>query len=374
MSRYALVGPLPPYRGGIAHFSLRTWRTLVDRDHEVTPVTFTRQYPGPLFPGTTQYETEPSPTPSPVHRWIDSIGPWSWLATGRRLRRIAPDAIVFNYWMPFFAPSYGTVLRTARRPAIGLIHNAIPHERRPGDRPLGAWFLRRCAGCVVLSAEVERDLRTLGVEAPIRRIHHPIYDHFGEPMPRDEARRRLGLDPDRPLLLFFGYVRAYKGLDLLIDALDRLRARHPALQLVVAGEFYEDERAYREQIARLGLESRVHLRAGYVPDGDVPLLFSACDAVVQPYRTATQSGVAQVAYHFGRPMVLTDVGGLSEIVPHDEAGLVVAPGDVGALASALERLYEPGTLERLERGVVTRRTLFSWERLAEAIEDLTISH
>jgi len=372
MSHYALVGPLPPYRGGIAHFTLRTWQTLLERGHDVTPVTFTRQYPGPLFPGTSQYEDLPSPTPTPVHRWIDSTGPWSWWSTGRRLHRLAPDALVFNYWMPFFAPSYGTVLRAAGRPAIGLIHNAIPHERRPGDRPLGSWFLRACAGCVVLSAEVERDLRTLGVEAPIRRIEHPIYDHFGEVLPRDEARRRLGLDPDRPLLLFFGYVRAYKGLDLLIEALDRLGDRHPTVQLVVAGEFYEDEQAYRREIARRGLDTRVHLRAGYVPDDDVSLLFSACDAVVQPYRTATQSGVAQIAYHFGRPMVITDVGGLAEIVPHELAGLVVPPGDAEALAAAVDRIFEPGVLERLERGVADRRALFSWERLAEAIEDLAI--
>jgi len=366
--RLGLIGALPPYRGGIAHFSLRTWQTLVDRGHEVRPVTFSRQYPGFLFPGSTQFETEATPVPSPVHRWIDSIGPVSWVRTGRRLRDL--EALVFNHWMPFFGPAYGTIARTAGRPTIGVVHNAIPHERRPGDRALGRWFLNRCDGCVVLSEEVERDLRILGVTAPIRRIHHPIYDHFGDPVDRREARSRLGLDPDRPLILFFGYVRAYKGLDVLIDALARVREDMPALQLVVAGEFYEDEQLTRDRIVRLGLESRVRIRAGYVPDTDVALLFSACDAVVQPYRTATQSGVAQIAYHFGRAMVLSDVGGLAEIVPHGEAGLVVPPADPHALAEALRKLYENDRYLALEEGARARRHLFAWERLAESIESL----
>lgn len=368
-SRLALVGALPPYRGGIAHFTRRTWEALVAGGHQVRPVTFTRQYPGLLFPGSTQFESEPTPVPSPVNRWVDSIGPATWWTTGRRLRDV--DAVVFNHWMPFFGPAYGTIARASGRPAIGIVHNAIPHERRPGDHVLGAWFLRRCAGCVVLSEEVERDLRTLGVEAPIRRIHHPIYDHFGDPIDRHEARRRLGLDPERPVILFFGYVRAYKGLDVLLEALARVRDELPSLQLVVAGEFYEDEQLTRDRITRLGLHEQVHLRAGYVPDDDVPLLFSACDAVVQPYRTATQSGVAQIAYHFGRAMILSDVGGLSEIVPHGEAGLVVPPSDPDALADALQELYAPGRIGHLEAGVRSRRRLFSWERLVGAIESLT---
>lgn len=366
--RLALIGALPPYRGGIAHFSLRTWETLAARGHDVRGVTFTRQYPDRLFPGSTQFESTPTPTPAPVDRWIDSIGPHSWWTTGRRLRD--RDALVFNHWMPFFGPAYGSIARAAGRPAIGLIHNAIPHERRPGDRMLGTWFLRRCAGCVVLSEEVERDLRTLGVTAPVRRIHHPIYDHFGDPVDRLDARRALGLDPERPTVLFFGYVRAYKGLDVLLDALARVGDDVPALQLVVAGEFYEDEGLTRRRIADLGLGDRVILRTGYVPDADVPLLFSACDAVVQPYRTATQSGVAQIAYHFGRAMVISDVGGLAEIVPHGEAGLVVPPSDPDALAGSLRELFRPGVRDALEAGVRARRSLFAWDRLAEAIEDL----
>lgn len=372
--RIALVGSLPPYRGGIAHFTTQTWQVLAARGHEVHGVSFSRQYPGLLFPGSTQYEPQPVPTPGPVQRWIDSVGPASWVRSGRRLRALAPDAVVFNYWMPFFGPAYGTVLRQSRAPGIGIIHNAIPHERRPFDRALGRWFLSACRGFVVLSEEVEHDLRALGHEAPIVRVPHPIYDRFGPAPTREDARRQLGLDPERPLLLFFGYVRAYKGLDDLIDALARVHRTRPEVQLLVAGEFYEDEERTRSRIRDLGLEASVHLRAGYLPDDAVAPCFAAADAVVQPYRSATQSGVAQIAYHFGRAMILTDVGGLAEIVPHEIAGLVVPPANVPALAAAIERFYAEELESHLAENVRNRRKLFSWDRLAEAIETLVPAH
>lgn len=368
--RIVLVGSLPPYRGGIAHFTTAAWEVLAARGHDVHGVTFSRQYPSMLFPGSTQYEPAEVATPGPVHRWIDSVGPWSWERCARRIRALSPDAVVFNYWMPFFGPAYGSVLRRSGAHGIGIVHNAIPHERRPFDGAFGAWFLRACRGFVVLSEEVEHDLRALGHRAPIERIHHPIYDRFGPAPDRLEARKMLGLDPERPLLLFFGYVRAYKGLDVLLEALATVRRARPQVQLLVAGEFYEDEQGYRERIRELGLQDSVHLRAGYLPDEAVAPCFAAADAVVQPYRTATQSGVAQIAYHFGRAMILTDVGGLAEIVPHDIAGLVVPPSDPLALAAAIERFYAEGLEPRLAENVRNRRSLFSWDRLAEAIERL----
>lgn len=370
--RLVLVGSLPPYRGGIAHFTTQTWEVLAARGHEVHGVSFSRQYPGLLFPGSTQYEPNEVSTPGPVHRWIDSVQPWSWRQSGRRIRALAPDAVVFNYWMPFFGPAYGTVLRSAHARGIGIIHNAIPHERRPFDRSFGRWFLSACAGFVVLSEEVEHDLRALGHDVPIVRIHHPVYDRFGPAPTRAGARRMLGLDPERPLLLFFGYVRAYKGLDVLLEALAVVRRQRPQVQLLVAGEFYEDEASTRQRIVALGLEDAVHLRAGYLPDAEVAPCFAAADAVVQPYRTATQSGVAQIAYHFGRAMILTDVGGLAEIVPDDVAGLVVPPSDVPALAAAIERFYAEDLEPRFAQNVRDRRHLFSWDRLAEAIESLVV--
>lgn len=370
-ARITVVGPMPPYRGGIAHFTTSLMRTLAFRGHRVLGINFRRQYPGLLFPGKTQYEDHDIALDVPVQRTLDSIAPWSWFDTGRRIRAWRPQAVVYAHWMPFFAPAYGSVLRTCGRGGIrhlGLVHNAIPHEPRPGDRVLNRWFLRACDGHLVLSEEVERDLRRLGFLGPIARGRHPVYDLFGERIDRNEARRRLGLDADAQIVLFFGYVRPYKGLDLLIEAFSR--ARTPGRQLLVVGEFYEGEEAARRQIAALGLSGRVRLHPEYVPSEEVGLWFGASDLVVQPYRTATQSGVAQVAFHFGRPLIVTDVGGLAEIVPDGEAGLVVPPEDPAALAAAIDRFFEEGLGPRLEQGVERLRARDSWAALAEKLESL----
>lgn len=369
--RIALVGPLPPYRGGIAHFTTTLLRHLHDRGHEVLGVNFSRQYPDLLFPGKTQFEEGEVEVPAPTHRWLDSVGPWSWWRTGRRIRAWKPDAVIYAYWMPFFGPAFGSVLRAAGRRDvrhIGLDHNAIPHEHRPGDRILGNWFLRACDAHLVLSEEVERDLRSLGVRATIERRHHPIYDLFGDPVPREVARRRLDVDDDARTLLFFGYVRPYKGLDVLVEALARCRTER--LELFVVGEFYEGEEATRARIAELGLGDRVRLQSGYVPTDEVSTWFGAADVVVQPYVTASQSGVAQVAFQCEKPLILTDVGGLAEIVPDGEAGLVVPPSDPGALAAAIDRFFEKGLAERLTEGVLRQRKRFSWDALVDALEGL----
>ena len=283
--------------------------------------------------------------------------------------------MLFNYWMPFFGPAYGTVLRRARSEGtrgLAIVHNAIPHERRPGDTLLGRWFLRHCDGFVVLSEEVERDLRTLGAKGEIRRIQHPRYDIFGKAIPRGMARDALGLPADAPVLLFFGYVRRYKGLGVLLNAMPRVRERIPDVRLVVAGEFYEDEKIYRDLVRRLDLDEVVDLRADYIPDEEVAAWFGASNVVVQPYVSATQSGVAQIAFHFGRPMILTDVGGLAEVVPHDRAGLVVPPDDAAALSDAIVRYFDEGLEESLSEGVRAERGKYSWDRLYEAVESLIV--
>jgi glycosyltransferase involved in cell wall biosynthesis len=369
--RLSLIAPLPPYRGGIAQFATSSWEALAGAGHDVQAISFRRQYPGPLFPGRSQYDPQPPPTPGPVSRVLDSVGPWSWFRAASQIRAFDPDLLFFHYWMPFFAPAYGTVRRRAGRVrAISLVHNAIPHERRPLDRQLGRWFLNRNQGFIVLSEEVEQDLRRLGLFQPVRRIHHPIYDRFGEAPSREEARSILGIAPDTPLLLFFGYVREYKGLEYLLEAVTIARERLPELRLIVAGEFYESERKYREQIARLGIPHAVQIRNEFLPDTEVAQLFAACDAVVQPYVTASQSGVAQIAFHFEKAMILTDVGGLAEIVPDGEAGLVVPPADSDALGHAIERFFTERLAKHLEEGVRQRKEQFSWNRLVEAVESL----
>jgi D-inositol-3-phosphate glycosyltransferase len=373
--RLSMIAPLPPYRGGIAQFATCSWEALEAAGHQVQPVSFTRQYPQMLFPGRSQYDPTAQSTPGPVLRRIDSIAPWTWFQTARLIADSSPDLMFFHHWMPFFAPAYGTILRRTRRlrpqtRTFTLVHNAIPHERRPFDARLNHWFMSQCDGFIVLSEEVERDLWLLGLRQPVRRIHHPIYDRFGRPPSREVARDRLGIAPETPLILFFGYVRAYKGLDVLLDAVAEVRTRIPEVRLIVGGEFYEDESGYRDQIARLGIARAVELRNEYLAEPDVATLFAACDVVVQPYLSATQSGVAQVAFHFEKPMILTDVGGLAEIVQDGKAGLVVPPGDPDALADAITQFFDEHLADRLIGGVRARKAEFSWDRVVEALEDL----
>lgn len=372
MPRITLLGPAWPYRGGIAHFLAATARVLTDHGHEVRVVTFRRQYPEILFPGKTQLDAGPPPPAVPTApRLLDTLNPLTWRRTARRIAADGTDVLVFMYWMPFLAPALGMVARTFQRRGVtvlAVVHNAIPHERRPGDLSLGRYALGACDGLVVMSEKVRGDLGRLGLTAPVRTVAHPVYTNFGDPTPRAEARDRLGLPPDTPVFLFFGFIRRYKGLHVLLDAMRDVRARVPEARLVVAGEFYADEEALRAQAAELG--DAVRLDADYIPDGRVGLYFSAADAVVQPYLTATQSGVAQIAFHFGRPVITTDVGGLAEIVPDGEAGLVVPPEDPSALADAMVRFVEEDLGERLAAGVRRQRERYSWDRLAEAIESL----
>jgi len=376
-----VVGPMHPYRGGIAHFTEMTVTGLADRGHDVHPVSFSRQYPELLFPGKTQYEPE-SDAPDAVRgvpRLLDSINPVSWFRTGFHVRDAAPDAVVFQYWMPFFAPAYGVVARGLRRhygiPSFAVVHNALPHERHLGDALLSRFFLCACAGHVVMSDAVAADTRRLaGSGAQIEQIAHPVYERFGDPVSTSEARATLGLPDDAPVILFFGFVREYKGLHVLLEALPDVLTDLPDLHLVVAGEPYDDPKRYRKIIDRHGLQDRVQWHDDYIPSDEVPTYFCAADLVVQPYVSATQSGVAQIATHFERPMVVTDVGGLAETIPHEEAGFIVPPEAPSALADAITRFFRDDWAERLADGVRERKHAQQPARLMEAIEGLVAAH
>jgi glycosyltransferase involved in cell wall biosynthesis len=373
----AVVGPMHPYRGGIAHFTEMTITGLAERGHDVRPVTFSRQYPEWLFPGKTQYEPDSDAPPlvRSAPRLLDTVNPLSWIRTAQALRAAAPDAVVFQYWMPFFAPAYGVVarlLRWADIPSLAVVHNALPHERHWGDAVLSRFFLRACEGHVVMSDAVADDLQALRrPDAAVRRIEHPVYERFGDPVPRGKARAALGLPLDAPVLLFFGFVREYKGLHVLLEALPRVLEGRPDAHLVVAGEPYDDPARYRRLIARHDLTDRVHWYDQYVPSGAVPTVFSAADLVVQPYVSATQSGVAKIATHFEVPMIVTDVGGLAEAIPHEEVGFVVPPERPRALAEAILRYFEEDWHDRLVDGLRARRHRQHPDRLFEALEALT---
>lgn len=363
-----LISPAHPYRGGIAAFTERLARQLQAEGHDVRIYTFTLQYPGFLFPGKTQYSSEPAPADLRIERWLSSVNPVTWLRLGRRIRHERPDVLVLAYWMPFMAPSMGTVARIARgnghTRVVALCHNLIPHESRPGDTLLTRWLLGSVSGVMSLSQSVCDDVHRFCPQMPTMASPHPIYDSFGPLVSREEACAHLGLDPQTRYLLFFGLIRAYKGLDWLLDACARSEAiRSGRYRLVVAGEFYSGEQEYRQQARDLGIDERIEWRTEFVPDSEVRHYFSASDLVVQPYKTATQSGVTQIAYHFQKPMLVTRVGGLPEMVPDGRAGYVVEP-DASSIAAAIDRFAteQPD----FSAGLADERKRYSWEQFASS--------
>jgi glycosyltransferase involved in cell wall biosynthesis len=300
-------------------------------------------------------------------RLLDTIDPRTWSRAARQIAEGGADVAVLHYWMPFVGPALGTLARALRRRGVRVVtvvHNALPHEPGPLDRPLARYALSAADRLVVMSAGVRADVERLGVRVPVREAAHPAYDHFGAAVPRPEARAALGLPDGAPVLLFFGFVRRYKGIGVLLDAMPAVAASVPGVRLVVAGEFYGDEGALRAQARPLG--EAVRFDADYIPDAAVGLYFGAADAVVQPYLSATQSGVAGVAFHFGRPVVTTDVGGLAADV--GDAGIVVPPNDAGALADALVRVLTGDTAARLG-ALASQRGRASWDSLSEAVEE-----
>lgn len=361
--RIGLLGPLAPWRGGLAQYLALLGEALAAHA-EVRAVTFTRQYPGVLFPGRSQLDpTAPRPG-FPVEARLDSIGPLSWAATARALERFAPGAVILKWWMPFFAPAFASSVAPLRRRGTRVVlvcDNLVPHERRPFDLAFTRWMLRESDGYLVMSDSVQRDLERLKPGATFRRVPHPLYAQFDRGRwTRASARAALKLDGD--VAVFFGYVRRYKGLDTLLDAWPRVRARRPAT-LVVAGDFYEDAAPYRAQAARAG-EGAVRLMEGYLPDEQVEALFKAADVVVLPYRSGTQSGVTHVAYALGVPVITTDVGGLAESVVPGETGLVVPAEDPRALADALLRYFEQGLATPMREAVRRYQQTHSWSVLA----------
>lgn len=371
-----ILGPAWPYRGGIAAFSERLARQYQREGHEVELVTFTLQYPSFLFPGKTQYSTDPAPEGLPTRRMMSSVNPLSWWRTGRWVKRQHADLLLCAFWLPFMAPCLGTVMRIAKSKKtkrVGILHNLVPHEHRPGDSLFARYFVRSNDAFVTLSQSVLEDIDRFDPERRRPRCYspHPLYDHYGAPMERSAALQALGLDPALRYVLFFGFIREYKGLDLLLDAMADTRLKSLDVRLIVAGEFYGDPKPYLDQIERLHLGDRVVLKTDFIPDHEVGLYFSAADVVAQPYRSATQSGVSQIAYHYEKPMVVTRVGGLPEIVPDGKAGFVVEP-DGPAIADALVRYFadEATWHERLTAGVRDEKRKYGWDKLTAAISSL----
>lgn len=372
--KITIVGPAHPYRGGLASILEILARTFQRRGAEVRIRTFTLQYPSLLFPGESQTVETPPPGDLHITRCVNTVNPFNWLRIGEAIRRERPDFVLMKYWTPFMAPCFGTIARLARRnghtKVLCQIDNVEPHEHHVIDRPCNRYFLHSVDGFIYMSEQVHRELGAY-TSAPALFSPHPLFENFGARIERSEACVRLGLNPDLRYVLFFGLVRDYKGLDLLLEAWALLRQRGATAgrRLIVAGEFYTSKEPYLRQIADHGLQDEVLLHDHFVPDEAVKYYFSAADFVVQPYKTATQSGVTQIAYQFCVPMVVTNVGGLAEIVPDGRVGYVCEP-TAESVAAAIERMYEGDTLTRFRRNCVDERRRFSWEEMCNRITEL----
>lgn len=369
--KITILGPAHPFRGGLASIMEMMARTFVRRGDEVDIKTFTVQYPSLLFPGKSQTVATPPPGDLSICRCVNTVNPFNWVRIGRRIRRERPDFVLMKYWTPFMAPCFGTIARIARGNGhtriLCQIDNVEPHERHLTDKPFNRYYLRSVDGFVYMSEQVHGELREY-TSAPALFSPHPLFENFGERVARSEACVRLGLDPAVGYVLFFGLIREYKGLDLLLEAWAELKRNgHTAgRRLIVAGEFYAAREPYLRLIADNGLQEDVLLHDRFIPDELVKYYFSAADFVVQPYKTATQSGVTQIAYQFCVPMVVTRVGGLAEIVPDGRVGYVCESTAKG-VAGAIVRMYEGDALERFRLNCLEERKRFSWEEMCDRI-------
>ncbi|GGH71834.1 glycosyltransferase involved in cell wall biosynthesis [Filimonas zeae] len=385
MQKAVIIGPAHPLRGGLASFNERLARQFMADGFDTAIYTFSLQYPGFLFPGTTQYSSEPAPTDLNIKVCINSVNPLNWLQVGNELRKLKPDIIVVRYWLPFMGPCLGTILRQVKKnkhtKVVCIADNVLPHEKRPGDKPFTAYFVKPIDAFVTMSEKVMKDLR-LFTQKPAQQVVHPLYDNFGAAVDKTAARKQLGLPAEAPIILFFGFIRRYKGLDILLDAMAVLKNRQAAItcgdtqktissadiRLVVAGEFYKDEEAYHEQIARLGIADVLELRTSFITDSEVKYYLSAADFVIQPYREATQSGVTPLAYHFEVPMLVTNVGGLADMVPDGKVGVVASP-DAESVANHIEELYRTGAAFYMP-GLREEKKKYSWKVLTDTIRNL----
>jgi len=370
-----LLGTAHPYRGGLASYNERLAQQFLSEGHDIEIFTFTLQYPGFLFPGKSQYTNSPAPRGLKITRVLNSINPFSWIRTGRRIRKKNPDILLIKYWHPFMAPCFGMAARIAAKNTsantrvITIFDNVIPHERKPFDRLLTRYFTKSIDGAVIMSKSVGDDLKEFRTDIPVVYNPHPLYDNYGDKILREVALKKLSLSDEYSYLLFFGFIRAYKGLDLLLEAFADERLRNLRLRLIVAGEFYESDLPYRNLIMDLGIRNDVILFDRFIREDEVASFFSAADLVVQPYRSATQSGVTQIAYHFEKPMLVTDVGGLSEIVPDGKCGYVVKP-EPKQISEAIIDYFSNNREQQFTEGVRQEKTKFTWDRLTSSIIEI----
>jgi D-inositol-3-phosphate glycosyltransferase len=369
-----IIGTAYPFRGGgMSTYNERLALAYQQHGDDVTIFTFSLQYPGFLFPGKTQYSTDPPPAGLDINVAINSVNPFNWFSVGYKIKRLKADLIIIRYWMPFMAPCLGTIARIIRRnkhsKVIAITDNIIPHEKMPGGNLLSRYFVKSCDGFVAMSRAVLSDLDKFDKVKPRVFSPHPLYDNFGASVSKSQAKNILGLDENLKYILFFGFIREYKGLDLLIRAFADWRFRQLPVKLLIAGEFYVDSKPYLELIEKLGLKDQIVLRTEFIENSDIVNYFCASDIVAQPYKDATQSGVTQIAYHFEKPMLTTNVGGLSEMVPDGMVGYVVNPA-VDEISDALLRFFNENKEKEFSANAAIEKKRFSWELLLNRIDSI----
>ncbi|NDW10887.1 glycosyltransferase [Dysgonomonas sp. 520] len=357
--KIAILSPFYPFRGGLAQFNARLY-TELSENNQVKAFTFTTLYPGFLFPGKTQFVSEEdSATVIDSERVLNSINPFSYFSTARKINKYSPDILIIPYWMSFLAPAFGCVCRflNKKTKVISLVHNAIPHERRFFDKAFAKFFFKKCDRFIVMSEPVKKDLLQLVPDANILLAPHPIYDHYKEKTDKTEARKELNIDSDKKTLLFFGLIREYKGLDILIESMSFL---DDSYQLVIAGESYEDFSKYRTLIDKSPRRSNIKTFEQYIPDDMVTTLFSAADVLVLPYRSATQSGVVALAYQMETPMVATDVGALGATIKASGTGIVVGQIEPESIATGVASYFDSNEQDKYLTNLKNEKKRLSW--------------
>jgi glycosyltransferase involved in cell wall biosynthesis len=364
-----IIGSAWPLRGGgIATFNERLARAFMQEGHEVIIYSFSLQYPSFLFPGKSQFGNEPRPADLHIKSIINSVNPFNWFRSGNAIRREKADLIVVRYWLPFMGPCLGTILRVVKKnyhsKIVCIADNVVPHEKRVGDAAFTRYFIKPVDAFITLSEKVLQDL-TLFTRKPALATVHPLYDNFGEPISKTEARSALGIPLDKPIILFFGFIRPYKGLDLLLKAMAVLKQKGKAPLLLIAGEFYENREQYEQLIDELDIRDLLILRTDFIPDNKVRNYICAADFVIQPYKHATQSGITPLSYHFEKPMLVTHVGALPAMVPHEKVGIVTAP-EPEAIAHGIEQLYSLGEAHFLFH-LRNEKKKYNWQLLTDSI-------
>jgi len=368
-----IIGPAFPLRGGIANFNEALCRAMNAAGIETRIISFSLQYPGFLFPGKTQYDIGKGPQDINIETKINSINPFNWLKIAGQIKCEQPDYVVFRYWLPFMGPCLGTIAKQIKKgtniKVMAIMDNVIPHEKRFGDKIFTNYFIKQCDGFIAMSQSVLNDLKIFTDTDKKIFLPHPIYDIFGEKLDKSVALKYLQLDPNDKHLLFFGFIRKYKGLDLLLEAMADERVRQLGVKLIVAGEYYEDAASYNQIIEKNNLKNSVILKTEYISSEEVRYYFSACDMVTQPYRSATQSGVTQIAYHFEKPMLVTNVGGLPEIVPHQKVGYVTEINPK-SIADAIVDFYSNNKEQAFIQNVIVEKQRFLWSSFVKGVQSL----